>query len=90
MTKPKFNLGDEVADKVTGLKGIVVAYTKWITGCDTVTVQPQGLNGNGESFNTETLDVNIAELVKKKSVKIEKKEDEDKGCPRNIPSKKYS
>lgn len=30
----KIKLGQEVEDKVTGFKGIVIGQTKWLTGCD--------------------------------------------------------
>lgn len=38
-----FSLGDRVKDRVSGMEGIVVAHTQWITGCSTYGVRPQGL-----------------------------------------------
>ena len=34
-------LGQEVKDKVTGFTGIVVARTKYLNGCDRLSVQPK-------------------------------------------------
>jgi len=34
------NLGDRVEDVVTGVVGIAIGRTKWITGCDQIAVQP--------------------------------------------------
>lgn len=57
----KVNLGDEVKDKVTGFKGIVVAITEWLYGCRRVTVQPPaGKDGKvpeGMSFDEPSVDV---------------------------------
>lgn len=36
----QINLGDEVKDKVTGFRGVVIAITSWLYGCRRVTVQP--------------------------------------------------
>ena len=50
------DLGDEVKDQVTGFKGVVVAITRWITGCRRVTVQPQTLKDDGSVPETHTFD----------------------------------
>lgn len=36
-----FAHGDEVEDKVTGYKGIVIGLTSWLFGCKRITVQSQ-------------------------------------------------
>ena len=40
MTKQVIELGDEAQDAVTGFKGIVVAETRWLYGCNRFTLQP--------------------------------------------------
>lgn len=37
----RINLGDRARDRITGLKGIVIARTEWLFGCERVTVQPE-------------------------------------------------
>lgn len=36
-------LGDEVRDRITGFKGIVVSRTEWVSGCVRVAIQAQEL-----------------------------------------------
>ncbi len=52
----KINLGDEVTDKVTGIKGIAIAFTKWLNGCVRWTVQPRKLTKEGKVQDSETID----------------------------------
>lgn len=33
-------LGDQVRDKVTGVKGVAVGKSEWLTGCNTYAIQP--------------------------------------------------
>jgi hypothetical protein len=35
----KIRIGDKVRDVVTGAEGVVISYTKHLTGCDTVTLE---------------------------------------------------
>ncbi len=37
----EFELGDEVADTVTGIKGIVNARSEWLNGCHRYSIQPR-------------------------------------------------
>lgn len=41
------NLGDEVKDKITGFRGIVIAICKYLNGCISVLVQPKKLTKDG-------------------------------------------
>lgn len=54
-------LGSKVKDKVTGCEGIVVAETRWMTGCLRYTVAPpvdkDGKRREYESFDEFTLEV---------------------------------
>lgn len=43
MNEFKFNLGEEVKDKITGFKGIVICQSKWINGCNTYGAKSQEL-----------------------------------------------
>ena len=50
------DFGDQVTDPMTGFKGTVIAITQWMYGCRRVTVQPKGLNKDGELFDTQQFD----------------------------------
>jgi len=36
----KIKLGDKVKDTITGIQGIAIGRTTWLTGCDRITIQP--------------------------------------------------
>ncbi len=38
-------LGKKLRDKVTGLTGIAVGRTQWLTGCDQYGIQPEAKDG---------------------------------------------
>lgn len=37
----KFEFGDEVEDKVTGFRGTLTGYARYLTGCDQCLVNPK-------------------------------------------------
>ena len=41
----KIILGSRYRDRVTGLEGIAIGTTKWLTGCDTVGLMPKAQDG---------------------------------------------
>ena len=41
-------IGDKVRDVITGAEGIVVSYSKHLTGCDTITIE-LGVNSDGRT-----------------------------------------
>ncbi len=58
-------LGDIAKDSVSGFRGVVVATTQWLNGCDRITIQPQELY-NGQPIEGHTFDALQVELVEKK------------------------
>lgn len=58
------NLGDTVKDKLTGLKGVVIARTQWLHGCTRITIQPPGLTKEGVARETYVVDEPQLTLVK--------------------------
>lgn len=62
-------LGDKVKDTISGFTGIAVAITKWIHGCDRISVQPQGVKPDGQLYEMNNFDVLQLEIVKKGVVK---------------------
>ncbi len=61
-------LGDIAKDSISGFKGVVVAITKWIHGCNRITLQPQGLL-KGKRLENDTFDEPQIEVLKKKTHK---------------------
>lgn len=50
------HLGDIAEDTITGLTGTVTGHTKWLTGCDTVQLQPR-LKADGTIPDGRSVDV---------------------------------
>lgn len=61
---PRINLGDEVKCKITGFKGIAVARTTWISGCDRINIQPKGVDKDGKIFESQSFDEPLIEVIK--------------------------
>ena len=57
-------LGDRVKDKISGLKGIVVARTEWLYGCVRVTIQPEEVK-EGKPAEMATVDEPQLMVVKR-------------------------
>lgn len=73
------NLGDEVKDLVTGLKGIAIARHTYLQGCDRISVQPQV--GKNQSFQ-ELQTFDEPQLVVIKVGKVKRKAvEKDPGGP---------
>ncbi len=69
----QIELGDEVADKVTGFKGIAVAMTVWLNGCVRISIQPKGTDKDGKTFSTEGFDVEQLKVLKRGAVVLKEK-----------------
>jgi len=65
----KIQLGDLVKDKVTGFKGVAVARTTWISGCDRINVQPVGVDKSGKLYEPQSFDEPLLEIIKKQKTK---------------------
>jgi hypothetical protein len=79
----KFSNGDEVKDKITGFKGIIVAQTRWLNGCIRYLIQPQTLR-DGKTIEGESIDEGQLDLIK--AVKPVKKEAGKKDIGGPFPS----
>lgn len=64
---PQFNLGDRVRDRVTGVEGVVVAITNYLTGCTHVSIQ-QPQRDDGAVPDWHSVDVSLCDLVKHAAV----------------------
>lgn len=84
--KPK--IGDRAKDIVTGFTGIITGKHKWISGCDTVTLQSQEMH-NGEPVKTRGCDINCIEVLERGAVKANDHKlpaREKVGGPRDTPA----
>jgi hypothetical protein len=79
MDSKKIELGDEVKDKVSGFKGVVIGWIKWIHGCDQLVIQPK-VGKDGKLPDSKTFDVLALKVVRK--AKKVKKPKVAKGGPR--------
>jgi hypothetical protein len=59
------DLGDVARDTVTGFEGVVVAKTKWLHGCERLTLQPRVLH-EGKPIESMTFDLPQLALVGQK------------------------
>lgn len=75
----RIELGDEVRDTITGFKGIAMARSMWLTGCDRITIQPKGLTKEGKTYEMQTFDEGQVEIIKKK---VQPRINRKKGGPR--------
>lgn len=71
MNEFKFDLGDEVRDRVTRFKGIIIARTQWITQCNTYMVQKQLSRTEKDIRDPESFDENRLVITKSFKVKVQ-------------------
>jgi hypothetical protein len=58
-------LGMSVKDKITGLTGVAVARTEYLTGCARISVQPTEVK-DGKTADWVTLDEGQLDIIKTK------------------------
>jgi hypothetical protein len=61
----KIELGQKVADRITGFSGLVTGKAEYITGCNQILVQPE-LNKDGAFVEGRWIDEDRAEIVNAK------------------------
>lgn len=66
----KFGQGDELKDKVTGFRGVVVARVDWLNGCKRYCLQPTKLKDDGSRQDEVNFDEEQLELVKAAKVAV--------------------
>jgi len=69
----KIKLGDEVRDVITGFRGIAVARTNWLYGCDRIVIQPP-VDKDGKHPDNISFDEPSVKRVKKEKVKAPAKQ----------------
>lgn len=68
MTKTEINLGDRVREKLSGVEGVVIGITHWITSCDHIGVKRQGVDQNGKPWELLWFDEPHIEVLERAAV----------------------
>jgi hypothetical protein len=68
--------GDEAKDVVTGFRGIIVARTMWLHGCDRLNIAPTKLSAEGLPIKENLFDEDRVEIIKKAKVPFNAPTDE--------------
>ncbi len=80
-------LGDKARAIITGFEGIVIAKVSYLTGCDQVCLQPQGLNEKGDYFDCRYFDAPYVDLLER-AVVPNRTPDRTTGCDIAPPSRR--
>lgn len=83
----QINLGDEVRDRVTGYKGIVVCVAEWLNGCRRLLVQAEGLQESGQPIEAVYVDEPQLELVERGAFTPRPAEQLPTGGPAPVPTR---
>jgi len=85
----RFKLGQKARDIVTGIEGIIVGRSEWITGCTTYGIVPKAEDGKRK--DAEWFDEMRLELIDSESIFDKRKEQPDRttGGLQPVP-KQYS
>ena len=82
-----FNMGDEVQDRISGFKGIVVSHTEFMHGCDRYGLQAK-VGKDGKVPDWHYFDSRQLKLIKAKKVKVPKRTAVEKpGGPQPSPTR---
>ncbi len=79
------DLGDIARDQITGFQGVVIGITKWLHGCERMTIQPRELK-DGLPIQPQSFDVPQLELISKAVAKTTG----DTGGPRPEPVRRHA
>ena len=81
-------VGKRVKDSLSGLEGVVTGYTEWLTGCNTVGINPCALH-EGKPIETQWFDENRIIVIgdgpalPKNATPTASDSTGDDGCPQN-------
>lgn len=64
----KYELGTHAQDIITGFKGVVIGYCKYLTGCDQYLIQPVDENQEHEKKKPDWFDENRLKKAEGKKV----------------------
>lgn len=86
MQEPKFEIGDSLRDRVTGLQGIAMAVAFYHSGCVHYALQVRKVKDVGGLPEWQWMDQNRLDLKKKKAVVFDEPEDGSGGPVPNPPA----
>jgi hypothetical protein len=66
----KFQNGDELKDKITGFRGVVISRGDYLTGCNRYALKPQKLMKDKKIQDAEWFDEDQLILIKKKKIDL--------------------
>ncbi len=70
----KFELGQKVKERITGFKGVIVARSQYMTGCNRYGIQSQKLKSDGKPLEWEYFDEDLLEIDGKNiNIKIQQR-----------------
>ena len=67
----EIELGNKYRDMVSGFTGIATGLTMWLSGCDTVGLNP-GIDKDGKLMETQWFDINRVKKFEEKVVTVNK------------------
>jgi hypothetical protein len=87
----RIELGDEVQDTISGVKGIAIGKTTWITGCANIQIKPQGVDRDGKPCESFAADEPVVKVIKKGKIKLQEPQTpKERGGPAHgTPKRSY-
>lgn len=85
MSKQKFEFGTPVRDRITGFKGVYIAFSSYMTGCNQGLVSPPVKDGDWK--DSHWFDEGRLEEIEGEKIKIEDVKNENDGCDIPAPVK---
>jgi len=86
----ELELGMEVEDRITGYKGIAVARTHYLQGCDRLLVQAKGVDDEGKVFPPQDFDEPDVVVIGYGVLPKPELEKKDNGGPRPYAARRDS
>jgi hypothetical protein len=84
MKEFKFELGERVINRLTKIKGVIVARTDYLTGCNKYGVQPEKLTKEGTESDWYWYDEDLLKISGKKFIlKVESAGGPSPTAPKN-------
>lgn len=83
------NLGSEVKDMITGMKGIAIGRTEWLYGCARVGIQPKGVTKEGKAKETVWFDEQGIKVLKEGKPIVQITNSAKSGGPQRDPKRVF-
>lgn len=87
MSDFKYDLGQTVADKVTGYEGVVICRSQWLTGCNTYGVKSRELKDGTPMDSVYFDELQLKLVLEKEQVDPQVEAGKKPGGPREAPQR---